>query len=245
MAVELQFIGSGDAFGSGGRNTTCFLVTGESNTFLIDCGASSLPALKRNGVDLNQISTILISHFHGDHFGGLPFFILDAQLVQNRTQPLTIAGPNGIRARTKEIMEGLFRDSTSIAYSFEINFIELVDGEANEIGPLVVRSWPVVHAPGSNPHGLKVAFESKVIGYTGDSEWTDNLPLIADGTDVFICECYNFEGDLPNHLSYARLVESRHLLKTSRLIMTHMSDDMLDRDNLDIEKAEEGKTIKV
>ena len=75
--VKLQFIGCGDAFGSGGRSNTCFHVTGEDVNVLIDCGATSLPALKREKIAREAIDLILITHFHGDHFAGLPFFLLD------------------------------------------------------------------------------------------------------------------------------------------------------------------------
>ena len=93
--MQLQFVGCGDALGSGGRYNTCFHVTGEHVNFLIDCGASSLPALKRLGIARDDIDLILITHFHGDHFGGLPFLLLDAQFTR-RTRPLVIAGPQGI-----------------------------------------------------------------------------------------------------------------------------------------------------
>ena len=83
--MRLQFIGSGDAFGSGGRFNTCFHLTGARTNALIDCGASSLIALKRADIERNAINTILITHFHADHFGGIPFFVLDAQLVAKRT----------------------------------------------------------------------------------------------------------------------------------------------------------------
>ena len=73
-----------------GQNT-CFHVTGNSVNYLIDCGASALPALKRYAIVRNDIDLILITHFHGDHFPGLPFFLLDAQFAR-RTRPLVIAG---------------------------------------------------------------------------------------------------------------------------------------------------------
>lgn len=80
--MKLTFVGCGDAFGSGGRFNTCFHIAATKTNFLIDCGASSLIAMKRFGIDRNAIDTILITHFHGDHFGGLPYFVLDAQFFQ-------------------------------------------------------------------------------------------------------------------------------------------------------------------
>src|SRR5262245_35726680 len=96
--VEVMFLGSGDAFGSGGRFQTCILVKTPTSNFLIDCGASSLVAMKRCGTRPVDIQHILISHLHGDHFGGLPFFLLDAQFSKRET-PLLIAGPPGTQAR--------------------------------------------------------------------------------------------------------------------------------------------------
>ena len=73
--MQLRFVGCGDAFGSGGRSNTCFHITGERVNFLIDCGASSLPALQRQAIARDAIDLVLITHFHGDHFGGLPFLL--------------------------------------------------------------------------------------------------------------------------------------------------------------------------
>ena len=96
--MRLQFLGSGDAFGSGGRFNTCFHLTrAQGGNVLIDCGASSMVAIRKWGVDPNGISTVLVSHLHGDHFGGLPFFLLDAQLISRRTTPLALAGPPASR----------------------------------------------------------------------------------------------------------------------------------------------------
>src|SRR5207302_8674683 len=97
--VTVRFLGCGDAFGSGGRFQTCFLVRSDTARFLIDCGASSLIAMNRFGVDPAEIDLILLSHLHGDHYGGLPFFLLDAQILRRRTRPLVIAGPPGLRKR--------------------------------------------------------------------------------------------------------------------------------------------------
>ena len=87
MTMRLTVVGSGDAFGSGGRFNTCFMVERDAGAFLIDCGASSLVAMRKLGVEPNTIATVFISHLHGDHFGGLVFLLLDAQHVSRRTAP--------------------------------------------------------------------------------------------------------------------------------------------------------------
>src|SRR5215212_4543910 len=92
--VTVRFLGSGDAFGSGGRLQTCILLEADGGRVLLDCGASSLIALKRFGVDPGLIDAVLITHLHGDHFGGLPFLVLDAQFSR-RERPLVVAGPPG------------------------------------------------------------------------------------------------------------------------------------------------------
>lgn len=86
--MHLTFLGTADAFGSGGRFNTCFLLDTGDERALIDCGASSMIALKRAGIDPNDIGTILVTHLHADHFGGLPFFILDAQFNAKRRRAL-------------------------------------------------------------------------------------------------------------------------------------------------------------
>jgi ribonuclease BN (tRNA processing enzyme) len=94
--LQVRFVGSGDAFGSGGPFQACILLhaPGHSGDVLLDCGASSLIAVKQQRHDPSQIGLVLVSHLHGDHFGGLPFLVLDGQLG-HRTRPLHVAGPAG------------------------------------------------------------------------------------------------------------------------------------------------------
>ena len=130
----VKFLGSGDAFGSGGRLNTCFFVNRGAASFLIDCGASAMISIRRFGVDPNGIGAIVLSHLHADHFGGVPSFILDAQLVSRRTQPLLIAGPRGLGARLDALMEAHFPGSTKVERKFPIKIIEVTPQVLTSIG---------------------------------------------------------------------------------------------------------------
>ena len=148
--MQLRFVGCGDALGSGGRSNTCFHVTGNSVNFLIDCGASSLPALKRLDIARDDIDLILITHFHGDHFGGLPFLLLDAQFTR-RTRPLVIAGPQGIETRLAQLREALFEHSSKTQQKFELSVVALEPGETRRFGAVDVTPYPVVHGESGGP----------------------------------------------------------------------------------------------
>ncbi len=242
--VNVQFLGSGDAFGSGGRFHTCIYVRSDEMQVLIDCGASSLVAMKRFGLDTSGIDAILLTHLHGDHFGGLPFFILDAQYISLRKKPLVVAGPPGLEARVREATEVLYPGSYETQRDFAIEFVELEEGTATEIEPLTVTPYRVVHPSGAPPYALRVALEGKVIAYSGDTEWTDALIPAANEADLFICECNFYEESAGYHLDYQTLMEHWAELGCRRLVLTHMNEEMLRQiQNLDAEGAEDGKNL--
>ena len=243
--VSVRFLGSGDAFGSGGRFHTCIYVRSDGadpTHLLLDCGASSLVAMKRFGVETSAIDTILLSHLHGDHFGGLPFFILESQYVSGRKKPLILAGPPGLEARTYEAMEVLYPGSYEASRDFALEFVELANGTTTEIESLTVTPHTVIHSSGAPSYALRVVLEDKVLAYSGDTEWTDALIQTANGADLFICECNFPEKGVPNHLDYATLMDHRAELGCRRLVLTHMGEAMLRQiHSLDTEGAEDGK----
>jgi len=243
--LQLQFLGSGDAFGSGGRFQTCLRLSGPDGSLLIDCGASSLIAMRRAGVDPSEIGWVCLSHLHGDHFGGLPFLILDGQFSR-RKRPLVIAGPPGVQARVEAAMEVLFPGSTAVARRFATEFVELPERGPTAVGPATVTAFAVAHVSGAPSYALRVEYAGKVVVYSGDTEWTESLVWAARGADLFVCEAYFFEKKIKYHLDYRTLREHRARLDCRRVILTHMSQDMLARlGDVEIEAAEDGQIISL
>ncbi|SIN90668.1 Ribonuclease BN, tRNA processing enzyme [Bradyrhizobium erythrophlei] len=242
--MQLRFVGCGDALGSGGRANTCFHVTGKSANFLIDCGASSLPALKRLEIARDDIDLILITHFHGDHFAGLPFLLLDGQFTR-RTRPLVIAGPAGIETRLAQLMEALFEHSSKTRQRFDLSVVALTPGESRSFGAVKVTPYPVVHGESGGPHlAYRIEAEGRVVAYSADTEWTETLIPAARDADLFIAEAYYYEKIVKNHLSLKTLEAHLPEINAKRLILTHMSDDMLRRlDELPYTAAEDGMVV--
>jgi ribonuclease BN (tRNA processing enzyme) len=228
--MKIIFHGCGDAFGSGGRFHTCFHVTGQEVNFLVDCGASSMIAMRKAAVDVNAVQAIFVTHFHADHFGGIPFFILDAQFFSKRTKSLAIVGPPGLRKWYERVLETSFPGSSKTVPKFPLHLHELAAGDSALIGAVTVRAAQAVHGnPGGPFHSLRLSAEGQTIAYTGDTEWSDELLALADGVDLFIAEAYFAEKKLPLHLDVASLTKHANALRAKRIVLTHMSNDVLSR----------------
>jgi ribonuclease BN (tRNA processing enzyme) len=244
--MRLQFLGSGDAFGSGGRFNTCFhLERAAQGNVLVDCGASSMVAIRKWGVEPNGISTVLVSHLHGDHFAGLPFFLLDAQLVSRRTAPLLLAGPPGFEERLMTVMEAMFTGSTKAPRKFDLQIRELALHERVDVNGLAVTPYLMKHFSGAPSYALRVETEGKVLTYSGDTEWVDELIPAGRGADLFICEAYFFDKAMKYHIDYTTLARRLPDIGPKRTIVTHMSAELLGRQGeIALEAAHDGMIVE-
>jgi ribonuclease BN (tRNA processing enzyme) len=245
--MHLQFVGCGDAFGSGGRFNTCFHLVGKNINALIDCGATSLVAMNRLAIDRNAIETIFISHFHADHIFGLPFFILEANYVTKRTQPLTIVGPPGLKTRFSEVMECGFPGTKAMELNFPLTLKELEIGKGNDVGHIRVTPFHVVHDDRAGPClGFRFEAEGKVIAYSGDTEWTEALIEVGRDADLFICEAYTRDKPITTHMALSLLERHLDQIRPKRLVLTHMSNDMLKRrGEVPYQAAEDGMIVEL
>jgi ribonuclease BN (tRNA processing enzyme) len=241
--LRVTFLGTGDPFASGGRMQSAVLLdAGASGRFLLDCGATTLLALARAAIDPDTLAAVLISHFHGDHFGGLPFLVLDLAANRDggrppRPRPLTIAGPAGTEQRLREAM-ALFRWEEAFSAATRrdlLRFVVLRPGERPAIGPLQVKPFAAVHTPEALMFRLTLA--GRTIAYSGDTAWTEAIVPLSAGADLFVCQCYTFSLPQQTMLSHTELMAQRERLSCRRIVLTHIGAE------LEGHRGESGETV--
>jgi ribonuclease BN (tRNA processing enzyme) len=238
----VRFLGTGTPVGLQGLHQSCILVETNGHKLLMDCGMTALTSLGRAGIDPGEIDTVLISHLHGDHFGGLPLMLLDATL-RARTRPLTIAGPAATRQRVQEVLDSFGWTSANIDVA---TFVPLVPRVAVRLADCDVTAFEVVHNPATAPTGLRVAVEGATIGYSGDAGWSSALGEIAAGVDLFICGVWSFDTPEATFIDFTTLLRNRDRLGCRRLILTHLGPSMLEHlGDVPVEVASDGLMIQL
>jgi ribonuclease BN (tRNA processing enzyme) len=219
MALELTFIGSGNAFAPT-RYWSSFLV---NDRYLFDAPPTLLPHLNKLGKDPREIETIFISHFHGDHFFGLPFLLLEFAERLRRQQPLTIVGPPGIAKRLQALTDLAFPNVFRKDRGYPLHFIEARDGKSNTAGRVDFVSRVVPHVPGLECFAFRAECDGATIAYSGDTLMCDQLVDVADESDVFVVECSCWEEQCGPHLAPPDILALRQRISArTPFILTHI-----------------------
>ena len=101
------------------------------------------------------------------------------------------------------------------------------------------------HYSGAPSYALRIETEGKVLTYSGDTEWVDELVPATHGADLFICEAYFFDKTMKYHLDYTTLARRLPDIAAKRTIITHMSAELLGRQNeVTLEAAHDGLVVE-
>jgi len=228
MAVSLTVLGSSDAFNSGGRGHSCYLLEDAQGAACIDFGPTAMEALKRLGRDPNDVDGVYLTHLHGDHFAGVHTLLVDAYYRGFRTRPLTVAGPPGTRARVTDLFALAYRSVAARPPPFPLVIIEYAPGEQAKI---LGRTVSVFQADHQDPPDevaclLRIDDGERVLAFSGDTGWTDELIPASAGADLFVCECSFHSTEVPQHLTWLQLEPKLGELSAKRVLLTHLSDEM-------------------
>jgi ribonuclease BN (tRNA processing enzyme) len=235
--VRVQFLGTGGPLASGGRLQTCILIESGEGRYLVDCGMTALVSMARFEIDPGAIDAVLITHLHGDHYGGLPLMILEAcihahegSIYPPRTRPLRVAGPSETEERVRQVLD-LFGWRTQFAALKDrglLEFISLAPRRETVVDGLTVAAFPVVHYT-PEATALRMTVGGKTIAYSGDTGWTDTLLEVAADADLFICQTYTIDIPQWGLLNYRALRARRDRLTCKRLVLTHVGTQLQNR----------------
>jgi len=243
---RVTFIGTSDAFGAGGRRQAAIFVKTGSGGLLLDCAPTTNTGLSALGIPRSAVDGIAVSHFHADHFAGIPSFILASIYEDRRRHPLVVAGPPGIEARVVAAADAIGHGLTGREMPFALRFVELPAGRLVDLGPASVCSFAVNHQPESCPHGLDLEVGGRRLVYSGDTGWFDDLPRHTRGADLLVCDCTFYEPTFSEHIAYRELIERAPSLGCERLILTHLGPSMSDRrGRLELETADDGLSLEL
>lgn len=225
--MRVTAIGTGDAFGSGGRMHTCWRLDAGGRTVCVDFGAAAIVGWGRTGRPTADIDAVVISHLHGDHFGGLPFLLLESQFVARRRKPLLIVGPPGLARRLEALCEAMFPGSWRMDWTFPLDIREVEPGQPQRFVDFDFLSLEVRHPSGAQATAVRVSAGGRTFAYSGDTEWVEALVEISRDADLFVCECYSGASAVPNHVDWPTLRANLPRLAARSLMVTHLGHTAL------------------
>ncbi len=230
--LELTILGTGDAFASHGRFQSGYIIEAPDCRILMEAGPTALCAMKRMGFRPADLDMILVSHLHGDHYGGLPFFLLEYLYESPRDKPLTVVGPVRTEERTWRLFRTMFPGTKpDLPRLLEhLAFVDIAPGDDRRIGPARIAAMRTPHMKRDISLAFRIELAGKTIAFSGDSGWTDALPEFVAGANLFLCECTYFESaQLDFHMNYPSLSANRRRFDVGRMVLTHIGREVLDR----------------
>src|SRR5262249_8292853 len=242
--MRVTVLGSGDAYGSGGRAHSAYLVEAPGCSLLLDCGPSVLQTLKRTGHDSTAIDFALLSHLHGDHFGGLPFLFLEYRYENPRTRPFAIFGPPDTERRGRPLWAALSEHTAREPLPFALRYQEMAPGKPVEVSGVRVVPFAVAHVSDLVCLGYRIEAGGRTLVYSGDASWSDEFLTQARGADLFLCDSSTYGTRLSIHNSYPEIAARARDLGCRRLVLTHLGCEPLRHlEELSLECARDGMIL--
>jgi ribonuclease BN (tRNA processing enzyme) len=201
--------------------------------------------MKRHGVKPSDIDLVLISHLHGDHFNGLGYLMMEYLYEsQPRAGKVTFAGPPGLEKRLYDLFAAMYKETDLTPIKPRVRFEVLKPNVTHKLHGIEVDTIRTPHTTKDVSLGFRLRLDGKIIAFTGDSGWTEQLFDLSNSADLFLCECTYFDSVYDFHLSYPMISANLDRFKSKRMILTHLGREVLDRaDQIKLEMASDGMRI--
>ncbi|MSP17092.1 MAG: ribonuclease Z [Myxococcales bacterium] len=219
--MRLVVLGSGTCVPSGQRSSSGYWIEAGAARLRLDCGSGTVHAMARFGLPWTTLTHQVITHFHIDHVGELPALLFALRYGRStpRSAPLSLVGPNGLRA----LVEGFERllNQRLLEQEFPVDVVELAPDAVIELGggaKLRVAKTP--HTTESL--AVRVEHDGRSIGYTGDTSPSDELADFFAGVDLLVAECSFLDNAKQTpHLCADDVARLATMAGAGRLLATH------------------------
>jgi ribonuclease BN (tRNA processing enzyme) len=219
--MKLTILGSGTVVPNGERNSSGYFVEAADARVMLDCGAGTVHALARYGVDWQRMTHLFISHFHVDHIGELAslFFAFRHGMKTVRTEPLTLIAPRGIDRVIHHLKEAFGERIFMPKFPFHLLMVE--PGDHLQLADGCVLS--VAKTPHTDESlAARIQQGERSIGYTGDTDYSEALAQFFQGTSLLLSECsFRERQEGVRHLSINEVARLATQAKAESLVVTH------------------------
>jgi ribonuclease BN (tRNA processing enzyme) len=231
--MKLTILGSGTSVPHPERAAAAYWLETQNGTILLDVSTDAPHRMAQEGLDWPNLDAIWISHFHLDHIGGLTPFLFSlkwAPQTQNRSKPLRIFGPKGLRGIIDAVNDS--NDYSLFKQVFNVVVVEVAPNAEFEILPNINATTL------STPHtkeslALRLKFDdSKFFVYTSDTGFSEDLAPFAKDAALLLMEC-SFRRNKPveKHLELADAMRLAQECAPAKLVLTHLYPEW---DNVDL-----------
>lgn len=217
------FLGTSAASPSVERGFSCIGVVDEDIT-LMDCGDGAIRNILKFGVDVRNISNILLTHYHSDHLSGLTQ-IIETMSIRKKQGEVNIYGPPGLSGYLSAVQR-----TTNVALhrNFAVNVTEMSAGKEFTLGDKHVSTFEMDHTLPCL--GYRLGVHGRIISFTGDTQPCSALRELGMNSDIFIHEATFLQKDIekarpPKHSTPLDAATAASLANASSLVLTHVNDD--------------------
>lgn len=218
---EVIFLGVGEAFDEELPNTSILIRYEQGSspvTLLLDCGFTAPPQFWREEPEADKLDGIWISHFHGDHFLGLPALLVRFW-EEGRSKALTIIGQRGIESLTRKLLD-LAYPGFYERLEFSIRFLEVEPEKGTEIFGLTFQAAEASHS--QRDLALRIDAQGKSIYYSGDGKPTPESMALAMGSQLIIHEAFHMETEIPGHGTATGSIDMARKCSVLNLALVHI-----------------------
>ena len=219
--MQLTVLGTGTIAFSPTRSCAGYYVEAGYARILMDCGAGTARRLAELGIAWQQITHVVLTHFHIDHHQDLPSILFAWKYGQlpPRSTPVDVIGPIG----TKELLTRLAAayGEWVTAPGYEVRVTELEPAGTFDLAGATLSCTKVPHTPESVAYSITE--QQRRLVYSGDTGFDPAFAEWARGCDVMVLEC-----SLPasmaivEHLTPEQCGEIARLAEPRKLVLTHL-----------------------